>query len=76
VTAVPTRTLSDEGLQGSAEDGSHTLLTIVSDLTGPILAVTIICAAFGYAFATRSKVAKTTRNQSSINIQRNEETET
>ena len=49
---------------------------ILPDLTGPILAVIIICAAFGYAFATRSKVAKTTCSQSSINMKQNEETDT
>jgi len=39
---------------------------ILPDLTGPVLAMIIICAAFGYGFATRHRLAKTTSSQSPI----------
>jgi high-affinity nickel-transport protein len=49
---------------------------VLPDLTGPVLAVIIICAAFGYGFATRKKVARTNSNQSPIDTKPKEETET
>jgi hypothetical protein len=59
--------------------GSYSVISksdVLPNLTGPVLAVIIICAAFGYGFATRNRIAKTTRNQSPINMKQNEETET
>jgi hypothetical protein len=40
---------------------------ILPPLTGPVLAVIIISAAFGYGFATRNRIARATTNSSSIN---------
>ncbi len=48
---------------------------ILPPLTGPVLAVTIIGAAFGYGFATRNKIAITTGKQSPIDNRPKEETE-
>lgn len=48
---------------------------VLPDLTGPVLAVTIICAAFGYGFAMRNKNAKTTSSESPIDTKPKEETE-
>jgi hypothetical protein len=44
---------------------------ILPPLTRPVLAVTIIGAAFGYGFATRNKIAITTGKQSPIDNRRN-----
>jgi len=48
---------------------------ILPPLTGPMLAVTIIVAAFGYGFATRNKIAITTSRPSRIDNRPKEETE-
>ena len=48
---------------------------VLPDLTGPVLAVIIICAAFGYGFAMRNKNAKTTSSESPIDTKPKEETE-
>jgi nickel/cobalt transporter (NiCoT) family protein len=46
---------------------------VLPDFTGPVLAVIIICAAFGYGFANRHKMTKT--NRSPIDANPKEETE-
>jgi nickel/cobalt transporter (NiCoT) family protein len=48
---------------------------VLPDFTGPVLAVIIICAAFGYGFATRHRMAKTISNQGPIDTKPKEETE-
>jgi nickel/cobalt transporter (NiCoT) family protein len=48
---------------------------VLPDFTGPVLAVIIICAAFGYGFATRHRMAKTISNQGPIDAKPKEETE-
>jgi high-affinity nickel-transport protein len=48
---------------------------VLLDLIGPVLAVIIICAAFGYGFATRNRMAKTINNQNPIDTKPKEETE-
>ncbi|MDQ6863498.1 MAG: hypothetical protein M3044_06715 [Thermoproteota archaeon] len=44
-------------------------------LTGPVLAVVIISGAFGYGFATRNKIVRTTTKPSPIDSKPTEETE-
>jgi nickel/cobalt transporter (NiCoT) family protein len=48
---------------------------VLPSLTGPVLAVIIICAAFGYGFATRNRRAKSTSYRSPMNTKPKEEIE-